>query len=57
MGTSYNYRNRGLHSNEIPNIYRSSADYSCATDITIGNPYDSNGNIGVSTSDIYICGF
>lgn len=57
MGTSYTIATGGLHSNEIPNIYRSSADYSCATDITIGNPYDSNGNIGVSTSDIYICDF
>lgn len=57
MGTSYTLATGGLHSNEIPAIYISNADYSNAPNIIKGNPYDSDGNLGVHTSDIFICDF
>lgn len=57
MGTSYTLATGGLHSNEIPAIYSSNADYSNAPYISVGNPYDANGNLGVSTTDYYICDF
>lgn len=55
--TSYTLATGGLHSNEIPSIYTSDADYSNAPNITVGNPYDADGNLGVSTTDCYICDF
>lgn len=56
-GTSYTLATGGLHSNEIPAIYTSNADYSNAPNIIVGNPYDADGNLGVSTTDCYICDF
>ena len=57
MSTSYTFATGGLHSNDIPAIYNSSADYSGAANITIGNPYRDDGSLGVTTDDIYICDY
>lgn len=57
MGTSYTFATGGLHSNDIPAIYNSSADYSGAPNITVGNPYRDDGSLGVTTDDIYICDY
>lgn len=58
MGTSYTIATGGLHSNEIPSIYVSNSDYSNAPAITIGNPYDASGQLGIACeSSHYICDY